>query len=347
MIQKLFMAIDKILYNDQRPWLMANQSEAVINRLISEIQPVDPPFKLYWKFECDPPFNLQVRYYQLLIDSYRNQMLHDINSILTSFDVPGFHLDRLFNGIKEELYHRLSQCDLIISSLTLGACVMDPMLSKANPNSQAATLFQIFHYVRLSIIQVLGEMHTHFRDTVRDILWVGGPLQPLPYLVSGVEAIDGVNVVQEPANDFYPVTEAEVTDENGDPAVFVAVLDDIRDPKHGVGSYFDMVRISKRFGRFEEQLFINGFIDNNHKFIHQHGRKKILAAFYHFLIEKNYFNAINDTWGKRIQPFDVRKFLDHRYQVDLKKQFEVAAKNVDERAAIIDSYEWLGLLPRC
>lgn len=347
MIQEIFMAIDKILFNDQRPWLMANQNEKVINRLIVGIQIVNPPFRLYWKFECDPPINRQVMYYQLLLDNYRNQMLHDINRILTSVDVPGFHLDRLFNSIKEELYTRLSQSDLVISSVTLGTCVLDSVIPKDKPNSQAETLFHIFHYVRLSIIQVLGEMHTHFRDKVRDILWMGGPRKPLPYIVPEFKALDGGYKALDTAAGYETGSEAEVNDDFRNHAVFVAILGDVRTPKEGIGLYFDMVHYPKRFGWFEELLFKHGFIDKNLKFRNQHGHKKLLGAIYHFLIEKDYFKNINDAWKKRIQPYDVRKFLDHRYQVNLKKQFELAAKRVDERADIIDSLDWLNSLPKC
>lgn len=347
MIQEIFIAIDKILFYNQWPRLMANQNDKVIKRLIVEIKMVDPPFKLYWKFECEPPFNHQVKYYQLLLDNLRNQMLHDINRVLTSVDVPGFHLDRLFNNIKEELYNRLAQADLVISSITVGTRVLDSMLTLANPNSQADTLYHIFHYVRLSLIQVLGEMHTHFRDKVRDILWMGGSRQTLPYIVSEFQVVDEGKVALDSAAGYETNRGEKAADDAGDPAVYVAVLDDVREPKEGIGRYFDMVRKSKRFGRFEELLFKHGFIDKNHKFRNQHGHKKILAAIYHFLIEMDYFKNVNDAWKKHIQPYDVRKFLDHRYQVDLKKQFEIAARNVDERADIIDSLDWLSSLPKC
>ena len=48
---------------------------------------------------------------------------------------------------------------------------------------------------------------------------------------------------------------------------------------------------------------------------------------------------------KAIKDVDIRKFLDHRYQTNLDKQFRNYRQNAEALAEYIDSQYWLTSLP--
>ena len=129
--------------------------------------------------------------------------------------------------------------------------------------------------------------------------------------------------------------------------LFTPILDDNRPLKKGVASYHDLVRIPHRFGLFEEKLFQNDYITDKYAYCGKQGYKNQLAIIFHVLIEKNYFKKFNDSTKKKITSKDIEKFLSHRYDIDLDKQFRSYIKKPDERANFIEATSWLYQLPVC
>lgn len=128
---------------------------------------------------------------------------------------------------------------------------------------------------------------------------------------------------------------------------FTPILDDNRPTKKGVVSFHDLVRNPQRFGSFEEKLFQNDFITSEYAYCGKQGYKNQLAIIYHLLIEKNYFNHFNDTNKNKITSRDIVKFLNHRYDVDVDKQFRSYKSKPEERAEFMESAYWLFQLPMC
>lgn len=359
MEKNLFKSFDSILYNKKSPLTRIYVSDEAFVDMINRIVMVDPPFEPYYKINYKPPFNNKTRYYHMLINQYTNQALQDIYDLLTSDEIPDSRIERLYERIKEELYVRLDQSLKYINSISIAACVIDSENVKTWAQSNAVSNTYIFSYLRLSLILILDEMHTHFRDLVNNRLYTGGAMKSIPYvafdwqnadatnatseLVSGCDAIMevGAYVLTESITECDVARESEPCVEADDPDVFVPILDDFREPDKWIGAFNDMVRYPKRLGRVEIHLNKEGIIDNHYQFRGHHGHKKLLAAIYHLMIEKNLFKGVNDTWGKHIQPVDVRRFLDYRYGVKLGKQFQNSSLSVEERDELLDSFEWL------
>ncbi|MCB0541132.1 MAG: hypothetical protein KDE33_26735 [Bacteroidetes bacterium] len=129
------------------------------------------------------------------------------------------------------------------------------------------------------------------------------------------------------------------------PKPFKALTNDFRDTSKGILSYDAIIKSPTRFASFEESLFQNGYIDENYKFVDKHGMKNEMAAIYHLLINKGYFHQRTFQPTKQIKDVDIRKFLDHRYQANLDKQFRTYRQNPEQLAEYIDSQYWLTKLP--
>ena len=362
MLQRIFVAIDKVLFKGQTPRVIAKLSDEEIVRLTNEIVMVDSPFEFQHSFKSRPPFNLVTNYYRKVVDLFKYQAMHEINRLLTSDEVPCSRIERLHEDIKEELYVRLRRCLAIINSLELMVHVGD-MDSSGGPDTGYLTNYYVYNYIRLTLIQILAEMHIHFRDLVTDRLYMGESSLMRHVSIYDLQVTEEVAVAMEPDASLdagrdgekagAPVADArtetvqpcEPVNNASDPAVFVAVFDNVRPPKKGIGKYKDMVRYPKRLGLLEEHFVRVGIIDTNYRFRNQHGHKKLLAAIYHLMIDRNTFNPVNDTWRRHIHPTDVRRFLDYRYGVNLDKQFQPSSLGAEERANLIDSFDWLRYLP--
>ena len=128
---------------------------------------------------------------------------------------------------------------------------------------------------------------------------------------------------------------------------FAPISDDNRPLKKGVASFHDIIRNPQRFALFEEKLFLNDYISDQYAFCGKQGYRNQLAIIYHLLIEKNYFNKFNDTLKKKISSREIVKFLNHRYDVDVDKQFRSYQNKPSERVSFIESANWLYQLPTC
>jgi hypothetical protein len=130
-------------------------------------------------------------------------------------------------------------------------------------------------------------------------------------------------------------------------ALFCSLNFDFRNEKKGVFSYKQMIKNSSRFAQLEEELFNNGYIAKNYQFSDNHGQKQYLAAYYHQLIRKGYFN--NRIFPENISNTNlyIRKFLDHRYNTNVDKQFRNWDNNQNALVDFIEKDYWLDHILLC
>lgn len=154
------------------------------------------------------------------------------------------------------------------------------------------------------------------------------------------------NLVKE--NQIYSNTTAiTVKPQETHKSTFTPILDDNRPSKKGVGSFHDLVKNPQRFASFEEKLFQNDYITAQYAYCGKQGYKNQLAIIYHLIIEKKYFNNFNDSNKKKVTHRDIVKFLNHRYDVDIDKQFRSYKNKPEIRASFIESQYWLSQIPLC
>lgn len=347
MNKTIYHALESIMHGPMRPWLVPSYSDEKFFQMTKRLPKIEPPFQLKCTFNYPESFNGKTRYYRELIDHGKVVVLHEINKVLTDKEMTGFKLNRKYDEIKEGLHYSIETASRILSSVRLGSAMLVTEDLSTLADSVIPTNCFIIDYLRLSLIQISAELKSHFSDVVSDIMFSTGFLQ-VPDLGFNDRpmAILGPVVPEPPTGRFEALQESE----QGYRIVqtpFVAIMDDIRSPKTGIVPYKFMVRHPVSFGWVEEHLNKDRFIDGKYSFCGRHGCKNKLTAIYHTLIEKNYFNHIDDSTGEKIMTIDIVRFLDYRYGIDLEIQFHAMKKDAGKRARLIHSVDWLKDLPAC
>lgn len=142
--------------------------------------------------------------------------------------------------------------------------------------------------------------------------------------------------------DNYPNLKAiPIKEKKEDKEPFNALRQDIRTEKKGILTYDQLIKNQSRFAQVEEDLFERKLIDKNYQFIDKYGQKRYLAAIYYQLIRKGYFNKRIFPGNVEVKPSQIRKFLDHRYNSDVDKQFRIWDGTPKELIDFIEKDYWL------
>ncbi len=118
-----------------------------------------------------------------------------------------------------------------------------------------------------------------------------------------------------------------------------------RKKRNDILSYEEIIKNPDRFSRFEEALYNAGLINVECEFQDKHGQKQELAAIFHTLIQKGYFQKFKFPGKKPISSLEIRKFLDHRYQSNTDKQFRTWSNEPDKLADFVSKRYWIDKLP--
>jgi hypothetical protein len=121
---------------------------------------------------------------------------------------------------------------------------------------------------------------------------------------------------------------------------------DIRPAAKGILKYDEIIKNRNKFARAEEELYLQKLINKEYEFIKSQGNMNLLAAVYQTLIRKNYFNQNYFPGKKPIQPLHIRKFLNHRYNTDIDKQFR-NFQNDKLLCEYLNKHPWITVLPSC
>jgi hypothetical protein len=72
-----------------------------------------------------------------------------------------------------------------------------------------------------------------------------------------------------------------------------------------------------------------------------------MAAFYHQLIRKGYFNNRVFPDNIELKPLFIRKFLDNRYSINIDKQFRNWSTKDKDLLSFIEKDYWLDNIELC
>ena len=112
-------------------------------------------------------------------------------------------------------------------------------------------------------------------------------------------------------------------------------------------SYSDLVRDPNRFARAEEQLFDHGYINEMYQFTGSWGSKKDFMLIMYILIQNNYFYDRKFPENVEIKNYEIRRFFEERYHVDLRRTIRKNSVNQKEIDDFREQHYWLHNLPGC
>lgn len=103
-------------------------------------------------------------------------------------------------------------------------------------------------------------------------------------------------------------------------------------------SYDDILN-TVHFTDFETRLYEYDFIDIHYNFTGIHSKKKILAALFAIIIDKNFFRNRGFIHKQIFKEANIRQYLDFRYNVNTSQQFSRCT--TEYKQSILDQYYWL------
>lgn len=293
------MLIDynRIFFLDLRPWLLAKEPMVKYKILLQETELIKYNHQPVYDIEWTKPANVKQEYYQRFIENIGIGFLNDFQKELKSMKDP-----------REKTY-------LIQSTIkSISSIVRDFNQVRTSTPSGGETVY-VFETLKHQLVRLMleaQEIKENIDQTIDEVYQtLFNEPAPNPEVI-----IDAAPISEE-----LPLVEEEkpVYGE------FRPRLEDFRSDSEGILSYDTIIKNPKRFAEVEQDLFLQGFIDSNYNFTHTHGLKNELAGIYHKLIDKDYFLPRDFDRLKDIKPRDIRKFLDHRYNVNLDKQFRQKA----------------------
>ena len=176
----------------------------------------------------------------------------------------------------------------------------------------------ILHLLKHQLVRLIMEIQDSYPDYLKDDALIPDEIYNKYFNEAAPERPYIIEAENYPNTNQAPQPQQK----NSKPA-FNAIRDDIWEEGKNILSYNQILTNPSRFAHVEEELYDKGLIDNNYHFTDKHGMKKYLAAFYHQLKRKGYFNKRLFPGNIEVTDLSIRKFLDHRYKTNVDKQFRL------------------------
>ena len=331
----------KILFLELRPWSIKEFSEAKFIELTQQVKKEFYSFQPLYQVAFPKPLTARRKYYHALIDNeairYLNAFHQEMSAALN--DEEKKYL--VHTTLSKLLIQKLNETSAIINEYQYFFInVSGPSKSTGSPNigDDSYTL----QFLKYQLIRIYLEIQYSYKDFVKGDSLSEGDIQQLYF--------------SEPPQEKSMITEAPITihkQSEGKQVIhktvmpFKALKADFREPVKGIIDYKTMIKNDQRFAQFEEQLCSHGYIDESYSFVNKHGLREEMAMIYHILISRNYFNPRRFNPTKPIQHLDIRKFLDHRYNASLDKQFRSYNKASEKIVDFVSKHRWLDILLSC
>lgn len=307
-------------------------TDAKYKQLIQSIERESYSFQPLYRIDFPRPLTPKRKYYFLLIENaaiaYINKIQNEIKSALNAEEKQYW----IHTTLSKTLPQNLIDTESIITARRYSLANMSSTDLAIQDESY------IIQYLKHQLVRLFLEIQDNNKDLVKEDLLTIKELNSKffsdPINEDYFKPADILNGVEK----IEPAIQNEIAFE---PKTF-----DFRKPANGILSFDQVVRNKNRFSDFESTLFHQGLIDSNYNFTDKHGKIQELAASFHALLQKNFFNPKRFPGAKSIKPLDIRKFLDHRYGSNTEKQFRVWANKPEELSAYIEA-RWIDRIPPC
>ncbi|TAE87594.1 MAG: hypothetical protein EAY81_03945 [Bacteroidetes bacterium] len=330
----------KILFLELRPWANREFSEAKFKELLNAVKKEDFAFQPVYELSFLKPLSNKRKYYHALIE---NEAIRYLNAIYSIFDGAYNDEEKHFwshDTLNKVMAQKLTETAARISEHNYFLSTLTNPLEKPKADTNTLDEIYILQLLKFQLIRIYLELQTIFNGYLKEDAYTEAELNEIYFS----ETLPQESFLLPAKKINKPVPASQVTAKQNEVQFKVKAFD-FRDVKKGIIPYTDLIKDPNRFSRFEEELFSQEFIDEDYNFKNIHGQKQILAASFHVLIKKGYFNKFKFPGKIPIKPLDIRKFLDYRYNSDTDKQFRTWANNVDELASLIDHTPWLDRIP--
>lgn len=331
---------NQILFLNLRPWMQGQVAEQKYLQLLQEVQKQNYQFQPLYKVDFPNPLNAKRKYYASLVANEAIKFLNATYTVIENANQRGkkYWLNEILN---RKVKPKLKEVQKLIEehSYTLDAIHTPTNITGYEDLRDNSFIIQ---FLKLHLIHIYLEFQNKYAHLLNEEPVIEIEIRQHFFSEKDIEKPSLIKADEVP-NSKQTVQPKVQTVVKSLPAIKA----DFREDKKGILSYAVIIKNPDKFAKFEEELFGHELIDMKHNFTNKHGQLKELAAVYHTLVRKGYFNKKDFSKNKAITPLDVRKFLDHRYAASLDKQFRIWANDQDELTTFIDDQFWLTRLQPC
>jgi len=330
-----FAVIDRILFTDLKPQHTSGKNDDWFLSQMAVLEVVPHYFQFAYLLEFITPVTARSRFYKRLIDNeladYYNyisgQLLNAGNREEKSFFVQ-VALQKAIKVKLQETCHETGcyRPDLLLSANGPGNGSQD------RTNWETAYIYQ---YLKLSLVTLYLNIQVSGKDyllsepvTLNELLFMHAP-----------GMVDEDKYIRVASKSYQPALPVSI-------APVVSLTDnekEKREPGTLPSSFDPVVNISK-LDQVEERLKEYGILDKEGRFVHnrKESHHRRLAVVYKVMIDCGFFRKSDPVKKKKITPYDIRRYLDERYGVDLKETFRKLKPEHIEEAKI--KLPWLDRL---
>ena len=329
-----------LLFLGLRPWNNRSLPEAKYKELVREVTNEVYNHQPKYKVAFSNPLNARRKYYSLIIT---NGAIHFVNYLKNEVDAAFNDNERLYlvaqQAIKP-LAQKLKETNNIIEERNLHWSEIKGTAQLSNADAAQADEAYIIQLVKYNLLFMYLEIQNSFPQFLNDDILSADELHQKFFTEQELQP--GIITDAELINLPTPASQVRA-----DPNVitFERKAFDFREPKKGVMSYDQIIRNSQRFSNFEEELFSYNIIDKDYNFNDNQGNIQLLAAAIQVAIKKKYFSVKNFIKGGDLKPREITKFIEHRYNQNMDKQFRIWNNNPDALAKFLDNHFWITNLP--
>lgn len=336
--------LDEIIYRNAQPWLESNNIQEKFATEIIELQTTELLFTPIYELKFERHIDDKTKYYKKLIQNQKNEI---INNAIFKID-NSKHLQQ-----KKYWIHKLLQKIIPSRIIEIGAIINSKKLDLQNiilstdaylQNQHLRADTYVIQYLKESLIHMYLEIQEYVKEFIEeeDIMieqdfytqWLHIPFSTKSYFYK-------IPVVTQSkqTNSETEIKKEATIEKKLEPREY-----DFR-PGYSGKLTFNEIRNKTSFNLFENNLYQEGIIDENFNFTNKHGAKKILAALFNILIDKNYFKEKNRLHLKKFTRANYRQYLDHRYNVNTSQEFrKTQTEYIDD---IQTKIYWISKIPHC
>lgn len=329
----------KILLLELRPWTNREITDAKFKELLLKVKQHHYVLQPNYAVDFPKPLTAKRKYYHALIENEAIRYLNNFHQII----------EGCLNDKERKYWVHTTLTKVFVSKFKEASKVIDDnsynfslLISGGKSKSDKNTLDEtyIIQHVKYQLIRLFIEIQETYKDYLKE---EEIPEEELHQIYFTEEApVNSLLIEAEKIKVAKPASKAQVKQTS---ETFRALKNDFRDTAKGVLDYKTIIKNDTRFASFEEQLFVQGYIDADYNFTNRHGQIQELAAIFRVLINKGYFSPKDFAKNKALKHVDYRKFLDHRYKAKTDKQFRTLGNEPEKVAEFLENNYWLENLP--
>jgi len=335
-----------ILFLELRPWLNSDEPDLKFRQRFAEVEKEYYTYRPNYELDFIKPLSYFRKYYKAIIDREAVIFLNDLHTNVTASETVEEKKYHVHTALARTLSRTFRDVVQILTERNYSPDHFDLNLGSNPKNRSLSDESFVVHYLKHELVRLHLEIQESYTDYLKEerlseeevYFKYYNESAPQPSLIIPAE-----NYPDIPS----PVTLKTEEQEKEYGTTFKSLRSDLRPEEKGIYSYDQLIKNPSRFAQFEEDLYSHELIDQNYQFQNKHGQKQYLAACYHQLIRKGYFRDRIFPGNIQVKPLFIRKFLDHRYNTNVDKQFRNWDGQQDKLWKYVEKIYWLDQILSC